>query len=330
MESKQDERLLKWATWQFQEPSKHIEELHNDLTLFNSSPGGKEIISFILALNQSVQTMVVSEALRSIGGKAGAPCAAICDFLREIKNWIVEIPPQVQEQRFGNKSFRTWLDRLSEHAGKFICKILVSDFPDPMEAEGKIPKSLISELQPYIMASFGDRVRIDYGTGHELTFIAFLYCLAKIGIFSKSNFPELVCVVFVCYLDLMRELQQVYWLEPAGSRGVWGLDDYQFLPFIFGSSQLIENGGLDPNCIHNDETVEKYASDYLYLDAIRFIKKMKTGPFFEYAPILNDISGVATWNKVNSGLIRMYKAEVLGKFPVVQHFLFGSLLKFQK
>ena len=64
-------------------------------------------------------------------------------------------------------------------------------------------------------------------------------CLFKADAVSKDDSWALVLCVFRAYLTLMRQLQMTYWLEPAGSHGIWGLDDYQFLPFVWGSAQLV-------------------------------------------------------------------------------------------
>lgn len=81
---------------------------------------------------------------------------------------------------------------------------------------------------------------MDYGTGHEAAFGIFLLCLTLIRFFEPALEEErnLVLVVFTRYFRLCWKLQDVYRLEPAGSHGVWGLDDYSFLGYIFGSGQL--------------------------------------------------------------------------------------------
>ena len=186
----------------------------------------------------------------------------------------------------------------------------------------------VVEVAPYFCDAFGNATRIDYGTGHEASFASWLLCLAKLGAFGERDRRALVTRVFGTYLRLMRLLQTTYWLEPAGSHGVWGLDDYQFLPFLWGAAQLEGHPELRPSCIHDDRAVAEGAPAYLYLAAVSFVRGVKRGPLRETSPMLSDISQLPAWGRVTAGMLRMYEAEVLGKLPIAQHFQFATLLQF--
>jgi serine/threonine-protein phosphatase 2A activator len=66
----------------------------------------------------------------------------------------------------------------------------------------------VSELAAYLCSSFGDRQRIDYGTGHELNFIALLLCLSKLQAFAPTDAAAIVLLVFASYIALCRCLQR--------------------------------------------------------------------------------------------------------------------------
>lgn len=90
------------------------------------------------------------------------------------------------------------------------------------------------------------------------------------------------------------------------------MDDYCFLPFLWGSSQLI-GSTIQPGDILKEDVLENHKDSYLYLLAIKFIHKVKRGPFYEHSAYLHQISQLPHWQKANSGLIKMYEEEVLNK-----------------
>jgi hypothetical protein len=66
---------------------------------------------------------------------------------------------------------------------------------------------------------------------------------------------------------------------------------------------------LSPKSILDRALVEANAGEYLYMAAIQFIQRVKSGAFMEHSPILFDITAVPNWAKVNFGLHKMYVAE---------------------
>ncbi|KAH8972014.1 hypothetical protein BDL97_02G172400 [Sphagnum fallax] len=294
----------------FQVPRKRINN-PSDIEHFQQSEGGKTFLGFVAALSDSVKGKKLSDYCRQ-----SPMVVSIGKILSEMSSWVDQLPPKQQPARYGNPTFREWQTWLEERGPSLIAQIL----PDSM-------KLGVMELFPYFADSFGNATRIDYGTGHEANFAAWLTCLARLGLVNEDDYQALVTHVFVQYLDLMRKLQTTYWLEPAGSHGVWGLDDYHFLPFIFGSAQLVDHRYMKPKSIHNPDILENFSHEFMYLGCVEFVKRVKKGALAEHSPMLDDISAVPSWSKVNSGMLKMYKAEVLEKVPIMQHFLFGSLIK---
>jgi len=77
------------------------------------------------------------------------------------------------------------------------------------------------------------------------------------------------------YFALIRRLIETYTLEPAGSHGVWGLDDTSFLPFLLGSGQLRDQPWAPPTAsITQTTTVEAQRDKNLYFNAIAWINKV--------------------------------------------------------
>uniref|UniRef100_A0A8C9I2Q4 Serine/threonine-protein phosphatase 2A activator n=1 Tax=Piliocolobus tephrosceles TaxID=591936 RepID=A0A8C9I2Q4_9PRIM len=184
------------------------------------------------------------------------------------------------------------------------------------------------QLSHYLKNSLGNKNRIDYGTGHELNFLLFLFCLNKLKFFNTSDYPHLVLVLYRQYLECVRRLQVIYTMEPAGSRGAWGLDDFQFLVFLFGAAQLSYNKTIKTDDVEKKEMLELLYPKYLYFDALRYISMLKRAPFHEASQMLYNISGVETWEKICSGLVKMYQAEVIQKRQIMQHIIFGNLVDF--
>jgi serine/threonine-protein phosphatase 2A activator len=54
----------------------------------------------------------------------------------------------------------------------------------------------INELVAYFTSAFGHGIRVDYGSGHELSFVAWLCCLRILGVLTESDDTATVMRIF--------------------------------------------------------------------------------------------------------------------------------------
>jgi serine/threonine-protein phosphatase 2A activator len=178
----------------FVKPVKRIHEGH-DVPLFLTSQAYRDIGIFVMQLNiamcprktsgsDNVKTWQLDSPL-----VLSEPVRKLQELLQHIDSIIEEAPPDTGPRRFGNVSFRKWYEILESRVQGLLKTHLptsVLGFPTT-SPEGP---SVLEELTPYLLGGFGSSQRLDYGTGHELSFLAFLGCVWKLGGFGKVGFQD--------------------------------------------------------------------------------------------------------------------------------------------
>jgi serine/threonine-protein phosphatase 2A activator len=174
------------SSHQFLEPVKKINE-GQDVDHFLSSKAYKDIVSWLLMLNASMfpgASKDGSAATKWPSGGSSKDVSAIVSNLRDLihdaDEMITTYPPDTGPRRFGNIAFRDWHAGLGAKADALLAKYL----PENLQAVEAHGVQAMVEVKAYFLGSWGSAQRLDYGTGHELSFLAFLACLWKVGAFE--------------------------------------------------------------------------------------------------------------------------------------------------
>lgn len=171
----------------FTTPSKRIND-GPDVSTFLTSLAYRDIGIFMLQLNHALcpRNQPGSPLPRLFPLTSTVPSTpsivALQSLLSDVESFIDEAPPETGPRRFGNVSFRKW------HA-------LLEERVDGLLQRGKLGETLAvgggsaarQEVGSYFLGAFGSSQRLDYGTGHELSFVAFLGCLWKLGYFKDGE-----------------------------------------------------------------------------------------------------------------------------------------------
>lgn len=318
---------------------KKINDQKDVLHFKTASPAYKNIVFFVDILCEKIK----GKSFESICHDNDSEC----DIFRKCKEFLSVLGKHCDEidldksrgsgtLRFGHVAYRDWFDIMWNECKKFTKELV-----------GPKDERYVQELFTYLSESFGNKMRIDYGTGHELNFLIFLMGLCNLTVldtqadgseenlivtqtklrkFVDSHCWAILELFSTSYLDLCRQVQKKFRLEPAGSRGVYNMDDYQFLPFLFGAAQLVGAKYISLKDFYLPEQVDQYKKGYMFFEAVDFILNNKRGPFNEHSYTLWGFTNLSTWDNVYRRIKVKFIEDILAPFPIVQHFLFGRFI----
>jgi serine/threonine-protein phosphatase 2A activator len=135
-----------------------------DLKQWLESVAHKRLIDFLEGCNNEIKGKRISQA--PVASPQIERLLAMLDALTAL---LAEHPPIEQPQRFGNKAFRAYHAALCEKAPALVRTML-----------GPEAEAAAVELAPYLTMSFGNPTRLDYGTGHETSFVIMLTCMHQL------------------------------------------------------------------------------------------------------------------------------------------------------
>eukprot|EP00792_Barthelona_sp_PAP020_P004263 TRINITY_DN2003_c0_g1_i1.p1 TRINITY_DN2003_c0_g1~~TRINITY_DN2003_c0_g1_i1.p1 ORF type:complete len:339 (+),score=74.49 TRINITY_DN2003_c0_g1_i1:48-1019(+) len=292
----------------------------NDMKDWNNCDTFNDILSFIDSL------ILASSNVEDIDCTTETDvCMLLVEILNgfeEILNSIDPIDSSVQYIRYGNPAFRLFVKQIGEWMDEELPKILLNS---PFQKFSPIFQEYKLELNFYLNSCWGSDARLDYGTGHELNIFLFLFCLNKIEIVTDQDLKCLSDIFLKKYWIISRKIIKKYNLEAAGSKGVWGLDDYHFLCFAIGAMQL-QMTDLIPEAVLSENIRQEYLTTSEFVRSIQYVFDTKFGVFSEHSPMLAQILSLRSWKSIRKGLFRMFISEVFSSFPVVQHIHFCRLI----
>lgn len=134
------------------------------MVAWEKSAAYHNLFTFINSISQSIQGRICSEELNT-----SDRVNRILEIFDKYDELLSETPPIDQPQRFGNQAFRDFFAKVKANSLLYLQAAL----PESLHRAGV-------EMSVYLIESFGNAIRIDYGTGHELSFIMFLCCLYKV------------------------------------------------------------------------------------------------------------------------------------------------------